>query len=472
MRKIVAIVLLCALVGMTFSGCGSKFSKKELDAYGFTKAEEYEGEEKRLAFPGADGWGKYTVGGRGGKVIAVTNLNDSGEGSLRAAIEAKGPRTIVFQVSGTIELEDFLIIKEPYVTIAGQTAPGDGICLKNYGLIVETDEVIVRYIRCRPGDDGGETDALWVNEAKQVIIDHVSTSWGTDETLSVSDSDKVSVQWCMITESLNRSIHAKGDHGMGSLVRGSNGQQVTYHSNYYFTHRNRSPMCGNYTDISEDPVGFYFEFINNVAYNWSGEAAGKCHDVNTLTHYNFMNNYYISGPISHGEMMFSEGCGVNKMYAAGNSMNGVVPKDPWSLIQIEEDIQDFDWDEYKQAKPFPSIMTGMQPAKEAYEAVIEEAGASLHRDHVDEAVIETMLEGKGKIINKPEESVGWEGDYPVLEQASPYEDEDKDGMDDQWEEAHGLDPNNGEDGKEACAYGYTYLEVFLQSLLMEAVAES
>lgn len=470
MKKAVAVLMLCALTMATATGC-SKVSKEELDAYGFTKAEEYEGEEKLLAFPGADGWGKYTVGGRGGKIIEVTNLNDSGEGSLRAAVEAEGPRTIVFKVSGTIELEDFLIIKEPYVTIAGQTAPGDGICLKNFGLIVETDEAIVRYIRCRPGDDGGETDALWVNEAKQVVIDHVSTSWGTDETLSVSDSDKVSVQWCMITESLNRSIHTKGAHGMGSLVRGSGGQQVTFHNNYYFTHRNRSPMCGNYTDISEDPVGFYFEFINNVAYNWSAEAAGKCHDVNTLTHYNFINNYYIPGPISHGEMMFSEGCGVNQMYAAGNAMNGVVPEDPWSLFVIEEDIQGFDWEKYKQEEPFESIMTGTVSAKEAYEAVIEGAGASLHRDNVDEAVIETMLEGKGKIINKPEQSVGWDGDYPVLQQTTPYADEDKDGMDDAWEEEHGLNPKDGEDGKEESAYGYTYLEVFLQSLLVDIETE-
>lgn len=465
-KKAVLLALLLGVAAGSMTGC-EKFSTKELDAYGFTKAETYQKEEKLLAFPGADGWGKYTIGGRGGQVIEVTNLNDSGEGSLRAAIETKGPRTIVFRVSGTIELEDFLTIKEPYVTIAGQTAPGDGICLKNFGLIVETEEAIVRYIRCRPGDQGGETDALWVNEAKQVVIDHVSTSWGTDETLSVSDSDQVSIQWCMVTESLNRSIHTKGAHGMGSLVRGSRGQQVSFHNNYYYTHRNRSPMCGNYTDVSEDPTGFYFEFVNNVVYNWSAAAAGKCHDVNTLTHYNFINNYYLSGPISHGELMFSEGCGINQMYAAGNAMNGEVAKDQWSLFQIEDDIEGFDWEKYKQDKPFESILTNIVSAEEAYEAVIENAGASLHRDNVDEAVIAAMKEGKGKIINKPEESVGWDGDYPTLAQETPYEDQDKDGMDDQWEEAHGLDPKNGEDGKEECAYGYTYLEVFLQSLLTE-----
>lgn len=252
---------------------------------------------------------------------------------------------------------------------------------------------------------------------------------------------------------------------MGSLVRGSRGQQVSFHNNLYFSHRNRSPMCGNYTDVSEDPEGFRFEFINNVVYNWSAEAAGKCHDVNTLTYYNFINNYYIAGPISKGEKMFSEGCGINKMYAAGNAMNGEVPKDQWSLFVIEEDIVDFDWDEYKQTEPFESIMTGTVNAKEAYEPVMEGAGASLHRDVVDDAVVQGIRDKKGKIINKPEQSIGWDGDYPKLEQTTPYKDKDKDGMDDAWEEEVGLNPENGEDGNEKCAYGYTYLEVFLESLL-------
>ncbi len=446
-------------MGMT--GCGEKVSKEEMKTLGFADTEE------QTAFPGADGWGKYTKGGRGGRVIEVTNLNDSGEGSLRAAVEAKGPRTVVFRVSGTIELEDFLTIREPYITIAGQTAPGDGICLKNFGLIVETEEAVVRYIRCRPGDTGGETDALWVNEAKQVVIDHVSASWGTDETLSVSDSDKISVQWCMITESLNHSVHSKGTHGMGSLVRGSRGQQVTYHSNFYSSHRNRSPMCGNYTDAAEDPVGFRFEFINNVVYNWGAKAAGKCHDVNEITYYNFINNYYLPGPESDGALMFSEGCAVNKMYAAGNAMNGEVPKDQWSLFEYEEEMEDFDPDAYKQEKPFASIMTGTLPAKEAFEKVVAGAGDSLVRDSVDLAVIQDFKNGEGRLINKTEESAGWEDGYPKLQQTDPPADQDKDGIPDEWESSHGLDPNDGTDGAEEGPYGYTYLEIYLQSLLIQ-----
>lgn len=459
--KKAAILLALGSLLLALAGCGKSVTKEEMKTLGFAEASE-----ELTAFPGADGWGKYTKGGRGGKVIEVTNLNDSGEGSLRAAIEAKGPRTVVFRVSGTIELADFLTITEPYITIAGQTAPGDGICLKNFGLIVETEEAIVRYIRCRPGDTGGETDALWVNEVKQVVIDHVSASWGTDETLSVSDSDKVSVQWCMITESLNHSVHSKGTHGMGSLVRGSRGQQVTYHSNFYASHRNRSPMCGNYTDAAEDPEGFRFEFINNVVYNWGAKAAGKCHDVNEITYYNFINNYYVPGPKSGGTYMFSEGCAVNKMYAAGNAMNGTVPEDQWSLFEFESDMKNFDIDAYKQAEPFPSVMTGTVSAAEAFEKVPAGAGASLSRDTVDQAVIEAFEKGEGKLIDKTEESLGWTDGYPALAQTDPPADGDKDGIPDDWEKDHGLDPDNGSDGAMESPYGYTYLEIYLQSLLV------
>lgn len=469
-RRAVCLAGIICVVAASLCGCQKGVSTQELDQLGFVRPDK---EEQLLAFPGADGWGKYTKGGRGGTVIEVTNLNDSGEGSLRAAVEAKGPRTVIFRVSGVIELSDFLRIKEPYITIAGQTAPGDGICLKNFGLIVETEEAIVRYLHSRPGDGGGETDALWVNEAKQVVIDHVSTSWGTDETLSVSDSDKVSVQWCLISESLNHSVHSKGVHGMGSLVRGSRGQQVTFHDNLYISHRNRNPMCGNYSDVSEDPTGFRFEFINNVVYNWGARAAGKCHDLNTVTYYNFISNYYLPGPKSGGEYMFSEGCALNKMYAAGNAMNGEVPQDQWSLFEIEsedEGMQAFDWETYKQTEAFPSIMTGTVSAKDAYERVLEGAGASLNRDAVDEAVIQTLLDNKGRMIDRIDQSAAyseeWPDGYPVYEQTTPITDQDKDGMDDAWETEHGLNPKDGTDGAKESSYGYTNLEVYLQSLVV------
>lgn len=168
------------------------------------------------AFPTAEGYGKFTVGGRGGDVYEVTNLNDSGEGSLRHAVEAEGPRTVVFRVSGTIDLKKKLTIRNPYITIAGQTAPGDGICIKRYPLSIAADEVIIRYIRVRLGNEsGGSDDALSCRGRKNIILDHVSASWSIDETMSVYHCKNVTIQWCMITESLFGSNHVKGSHGFG-----------------------------------------------------------------------------------------------------------------------------------------------------------------------------------------------------------------------------------------------------------------
>ncbi len=172
------------------------------------------------AFPTAEGFGRFAQGGRGGAVLFVDNLNDAGPGSLRAAVEAKGPRTVVFRVSGTIHLEKGLIIREPYITIAGQTAPGDGICLANYELYVAANDAIVRYLRCRPGNGRpGERDGITVRKVQNVIVDHCSASWAVDEVLSTTGSKNVTVQWCMITEALHDAGHHKGNHGFGGLIQ-------------------------------------------------------------------------------------------------------------------------------------------------------------------------------------------------------------------------------------------------------------
>ena len=215
-----------------------------------------------LAFPGAEGYGKYTAGGRGGKVYEVTNLNDFGKGSLRAAVEAEGSRTVVFRVSGTIDLKSNLTIRNPYITIAGQTAPGDGICIKRYPLSIGADEVIIRYIRVRLGDESGvDADAISSRYNKNLIIDHVSASWSVDETMSIYHNENVTVQWCLIAESLYQSNHIKGHHGFGGIW-GSN--YSTYHHNLLAHHSSRNPRfasgCGN-TD-----------YRNNVLYNWGYQS--------------------------------------------------------------------------------------------------------------------------------------------------------------------------------------------------------
>lgn len=473
------VYALALLIGsLLVAGCSSDSQKdtnnkekqedSKAEAY-FTSLGFEKDTKEPLGFLGADGFGKYTKGGRGGQVIAVTNLNDSGEGSLRAAIEADGPRIVVFQVCGTIQLQSQLIIKNPYITIAGQTAPGDGICIANYGLIVETNEAIVRYIRSRPGDLGEESDAVWVNEASNVIVDHLTTSWGTDETLSVSDSDNVSVQWCLVSESLNNSINAKGTHGMGSLIRGSGGQKVTFHNNLYFTHRNRSPMNGNYTPHTEDPEGFNVEFINNVVYNWNAKSAGKNHDDDSITKCNYIKNYYRSGSISGGKYMYSEECAYAQMYAEGNSMNDEVPEDQYSIFEFSEE-KPIDMEKYVQKERFSfSMMKNIVEAKDAYTQVMAGVGASLSRDPVDTAVLEAVENGKGKLIDKPTQSVGydeaWGSYYPPLAQYTPYKDSDGDGMSDAWEKESGLDADDASDGAKVNASGYTNLDVFLEYLV-------
>ena len=252
---------------------------------------------KVLAFPEAEGFGAEASGGRGGKVYIVTNLNDSGPGSLRAAIEASGPRIVVFRVSGVIELKSTLQIRNGNITIAGQTSP-QGITLTNFPFEIRAENVIVRHIRIRMGDakipkeKADSADAVLIRNAKNVILDHVTASWGIDETLSIVDSDLVTVQWSIVSEALNRSLHSKGDHGYGSLIRGAYGDRVTIHHNLYAHNRGRNPRPGNYTSYKQDPTGLLVDFRNNVVYNWGGGSAGNNEDSDTITKYNFVGNYY------------------------------------------------------------------------------------------------------------------------------------------------------------------------------------
>ncbi len=414
-----------------------------------------------LAFPGADGAGRFALGGRGGAVVRVTNLNDSGPGSLRAAVEAEGPRTVVFDIGGTIRLASPLRIREARITIAGQTAPGGGITLRGQPLIVSADDVVVRYVRSRLGDeDGVEADAVTIDRGQRIILDHLSASWSVDETLSVGSRDRViddvTVQWSIISESLNLSAHSKGDHGYGSLIRAGRGAEITFHHNLWASHRARMPRPGNYLTPDQDAEGARFAFVNNVFYNWGGERAGYNADDDpaTVSTYAFIANAYRRGPDSTGGVIFEEESPLAHAWFEGNSMDGETPADPWSLVQGG------DRDGYRlPARPGWALPTTTSAA-EAEAAVLTRVGASRVRDAVDARVVASVHDRSGRIIDSQDQVGGW----PDLAPGSPWIDGDGDGMPDEWERAHGHDPAQPDGAADRDGDGVTNLEDWLNSL--------
>lgn len=414
-----------------------------------------------VAFPGALGAGREAVGGRGGAVLRVTNLNDSGPGSLRAAVEADGPRTVVFDIGGTIRLATPLRIREPRLTLAGQTAPGGGITLRGQPLLISADDVVVRYIRSRLGDeDGVETDAITIDRGQRIILDHVSASWSVDETLSIGSRDRVidavTVQWSIIAESLNLSAHSKGDHGYGSLVRGNRGARFTFHHNLWAAHRARMPRPGNYLTPDIDPVGPRFEFSNNVFYDWGQGHAGYNADKDpaTVSTYVFAGNAYRRGPDSTGAVIFEEESTAAHAWFEGNSIDGVVPVDPYAPVTGD------DTPGYRLTALPDWAMGATETADQAFASVLAGAGASHARDAVDARIVAGVLDGTGRIINSQAEVGGW----PDLAPGTPWTDTDADGMPDAWETAHGLDPAMADGAADRDGDGFTNLEDWLNSL--------
>ncbi len=409
------------------------------------------------AFPGAEGFGACARGGRGGSVLLVTNLKDyvPGKGapipgSLRAACEAKGPRVVVFRVSGTIALAVHLTIKEPCITLAGQSAPGGGVCLKGYGVSVNARDVVIRHLRFRPGDQVGRelakqgkpwsTDALSMGTgAQNVIFDHCSTSWANDEVLSVSGAGitNVTVQWCIISESLNQSSHHKGAHGYGTLLR-TNGN-VTFHHNLYAHHRSRCPRPGTYGEGC-----ILLDFRNNVIYNGAGYSAAD------PVRMNYIGNY-IKRPRGH---VFSVGGQTTRMHVEGNHLvgGGDRNKDNWQLISNVKGCN-------KMKAPFPVAAVRTDPAERAFEKVLASCGAILpKRDAADARLIKEIQTGEGGLVNTAEQVGGW----PKLAQATAPTDADRDGMPDDWERSHGLDPKRPADAvKDKDGDGYTNIEEWL-----------
>jgi pectate lyase len=406
------------------------------------------------AFPGAEGYGSFTPGGRGGSVYEVTNLEDSGPGSFRDAV-SQGRRTIVFRVSGTIELKRQLRVTQPFITIAGQTAPGDGICLRNYTFQVSTHDVIVRFIRSRLGDvSRQEDDAISIlNGCKDVILDHCSATWSVDEGLSTSGNDvNITVQWCLIAEALDSSIHSKGEHGYGSLAR-ANGPVSWYH-NLWAHNNSRNPRLGDNYGNGTHPM---FDVRNNVMYDYGDICSGLTQGIFTA---NYVGNYIRSGPSSKAKFPIHIGAESDiQFYLSGNVMvgNEALTADNAKFVDAPEingkrQVQIV-------AKPFDAPPFAPLSAQDAYKAVLAAVGACKPvRDPVDARIVNEVREGIGKIINSQKDVGGW----PELKSAPAPADSDHDGMPDDWETTHGLNPNDPSNAQaDPDEDGYTNLEEFL-----------
>lgn len=435
------------------------------------------------AFPGAVGAGAGARGGRGGDVYYVTNLADyvsSSDprrfGSLRYGIaSANGPRTIVFAVSGTITLSNDLRINKSYLTVAGQTAPGEGITLRRRSLIItDARDVIVRFLRVRPGDldPNFEGDALSIVRATNVVVDHLSTSWSVDECLSVTHSTLVTVQNCWITESLNVSQHDKGAHGYGSLLRYGDGV-LTFFGNLYAHHNNRNPRLGDRLRL---------EFVNNVIYNWGSRAGYSGDDATDMADnpqgftnwLAYVGNHLIAGPSTRTPSTAFQGGTTNTWIFQGNN---------W--IDADRDGR-FDgantgWGmfggRYTRLEnwPWPWTVAAEEPGP-ATLRVLALGGASRTRDAVDLRILTTVRNQSGRLVDAvgdPSQAQDYEvrnvngtdlvfvRGWPALASAEAPADGDLDGMPDFWELALDLNPHDPSDRNRIGPTGYTRLEEYL-----------
>ncbi len=523
------------------------------------------------SFPGAEGFGAITTGGRGGKVIHVTNLDDSGEGSFRWACSQSGARTIVFDVSGTIHLKSELKLKNGNLTIAGQTAPGDGICIADYPFVISAPNVIIRFMRFRLGNEALKTnnkahegDGLGGMDGQKIMIDHCSVSWSIDECLSVYGSKNITVQWCMVTQSLVNSGHSKGAHGYGGNWGGAG---ASYHHNLLAHHGSRTPRLGPRPGTQLDER---MDLRNNVIYNYAGEG---CYGGEAMT-VNIVNNYYKPGPatdaINEGKQKRMAKPGIrtfdycikednlkttaknyNKVkgtnlttckltvdkadkgyltfegdenkyeidietrtitvdgqsvavytndwgktlrksgsyYIKGNvnSKHADVSADNWTLglfNQIDKgqkvDYHNATEEELRAFVPMEFAAVTTHTAEQAFDRVLQYAGASLSRDEYDEMMVadtrdgvaSCIVKGIGKgLINSQDDITYADGStgFPNLNSLEALADTDGDGMPDEWEIANALNPNDPEDGPATAENGYTNLENYLNSLVAHIV---
>jgi len=451
------------------------------------------------AFPGAEGGGMYSFGGRGGKVITVTNLNDDGEGSLRWACEQGGARIVVFNVSGIIRLKSPIIIRAPYITIAGQTAPGDGICVTGESVWANTHDVVVRHMRFRRGETwvGSRDDCFGGNPVGNIMLDHLSCAYGLDENISFyrhmyqAGPTYPRQKLPTVNVTIQNTISAKAldtyNHAFGSTLGGEN---CAFVRNLWASNTGRNPSIG---------WNGVFNFVNNVVFNWFHRSIDGG-DWAAL--YNVYNNYFKPGPATNvkspvGHRILKPEAGLSRnekktygrVYCAGNIMEGndSVTADNWKGVMIEKLDSPGEYAPYMRwNEPFPHPYYKVLEVREAYDFVLENVGATMPvRDELDNRIIEEVRTGKAYydkkakpdtiqfkrrlasdsykvgIITDPQQF----GGLPTYKKWKPYKDSDNDGMPDEWEVANGLNPHDASDANKDCTGdGYTNIEKYINGI--------
>jgi hypothetical protein len=439
---------------------------------GTVRGEVWRFRVRHLAFPEAEGYGRFAIGGRAGKVYEVTTLADTGPGSLREAVEATGPRTVVFRVGGIIALKSKLIVRHPYLTVAGQTAPGDGVCVKNHTFgCLDAHDVILRHVRIRVGDESGDTqDGTGARSSDHLIFDHCSVSWSIDEGFSSREARNLTVQRCLIAEALHLADHKKyKGTGKGHSFAGSiSGNVGSFHHNLlaHCTGRNWSLAGG--LDRTGAALAGRLDIRNNVVYNWRDRTTdGGVRELN------FVNNFYLPGPATKVFTLLKPDPGDPdrgmRAHMAGNVIDGkpAVAADNWSAYVGPADGRA----KVRAEAPLFESFVATQTAEAAFESVLADVGATRPaQDAVDRRIIadvrkrtHTFTGSRGKlpgIIDSQKDAGGW----PEYKSADAPADTDHDGLPDAWETAHGLDPKNPADGAAYRVDGYTHLEHYLNAL--------
>ena len=463
----------------------------------------HENDSKVRAFPGAEGGGMYTTGGRGGEVYHVTNLNDSGAGSFREAVNKSGARTIVFDVAGTIHLKSNLRIKNGNLTIAGQTAPGDGICIAGGTVQLDADNLIIRYIRFRLGDQNDNlsdgSDACWGRYHSNIIIDHCSLSWSIDEVGSFYANRNFTLQWSMLTEALKASVHGKGNHGYGGIWGGNN---ASFHHNMLAHNDSRNARI-DHPNVYDSYLTTHrgnVDYRNNLIYNWGGNSTYGGEGG----WWNIVGNYYKPGPASSKKNYFVDAygkydgkdVGYGTMYISGNYHAGdyaeKINADNSAGVYLHNGTGISNASSWQSSKLLPILADDVTPcyvtshtAATAYERILECAGASLSRDAVDSRIVEeartataTYKTGSNGSKNGMIDSQNDVGGWPTLSatdaELAATTDTDGDGIPDAWEKEFGLNKNNASDGKSYTLDAdkrYTNLEIYLHYLVREITAK-